>query len=66
MGTSTTDSPIAFVDRPDLTPRCPRCHAELHEIYRKGTGAAFIEGRTFVFFCPSCLEVLGMAQGRMI
>jgi hypothetical protein len=58
--------PFALVDRPDLTPRCPHCGEGIHEVYEKATGVAFGQGRTTIFFCPTCHKVLGFSQGRML
>jgi uncharacterized protein with PIN domain len=63
--TKTTTAPWALVDRDDLTPLCPHCSAELHEVHRRGTGFPLAQGRTLVYFCPSCRKVLGFAQGRV-
>lgn len=64
--TQTAQSPWAFVDRPDLVPVCPHCEEPLYEVYRKGAGFPLVQGRTLVYFCPNCLKVLGLAQGRFI
>lgn len=63
--TKTAREPWALVDRPDLAPLCPHCEGELHEVYRKGTGVPIGQGKTLIYFCPSCHKVLGFAQGRM-
>lgn len=66
MAETTERMPFALVDREDLTPLCPHCGGELHEIYRKATGIALGQGRTTVYFCSSCHNILGFSQGRMI
>ncbi len=63
---TTAASPWALVDRTDLTPVCPHCEHELAEVYRRGVGFPLGQGRTLVYFCPSCRKVLGFAQGRLI
>jgi uncharacterized protein with PIN domain len=62
----TAERPFALVDRMDLVPICPHCEAELAEVYRKGVGLPLGQGRTLIYFCPSCHKALGFAQGRMI
>lgn len=57
---------FALVDREDLSPLCPHCGKEIHEVYRKATGVPLGQGRTTVYFCTTCRKVLGFAQGRMI
>jgi uncharacterized protein with PIN domain len=64
--TKIAEAPWTLVDRPDLTPRCPHCEAELTEVYRRGTGFPIGQGRTLVYFCPHCTKVLGFAQGRFL
>lgn len=59
-------TPFKVVHREDLHPICPHCEQEFVEVYAQGKGTAFIEGRTLVYFCPSCHKVLGFSQGRMI
>lgn len=66
MAKNASEVPFALVDREDLTPRCPHCEGELHEVYRKATGVALGQGRTTVYFCPTCHKILGFSQGRMI
>jgi len=63
--TKTMEAPWTLVDRPDLTPVCPHCDEKLSEVIRKGTGFPLGQGRTLVYFCPQCLNVLGFAQGRV-
>jgi uncharacterized protein with PIN domain len=63
---TATEVSFALVDREDLVPLCPHCGEEVHEVYRKATGVPFAQGRTTIYFCPSCRKVLGLAQGRMI
>jgi uncharacterized protein with PIN domain len=60
-----TQAPWALVDRTDVVPLCPHCARELNEVYRRGTGVPLAQGRTLVYFCPSCRKVLGFAQGRV-
>lgn len=62
----TANAPFAVVNREDLVPFCPYCAEQLPEIYARGKGVPFVAGRTLVCFCPHCLKVLGIAQGRMI
>lgn len=62
----SSEAAWALVDRTDLVPICPHCDHDLHEVYRRGTGFPLGQGRTLVYFCPSCRRVLGMAQGRVI
>lgn len=61
----TAEVPFALVDRMDLKPICPHCEHEIAEVYRKGNGFPLGQGRTLIYFCPSCLKVLGFAQGRV-
>ena len=56
---------FAFVDRPDLDPRCPHCEEPITTVFRKGKGFPLGQGRTLMYFCPSCLKVIGFAQGRV-
>jgi len=63
--TKTPQASWALVDRPDLVPLCPHCDAELHEVCRKGSGVPLGQGRTLIYFCSHCRNVLGFAQGRM-
>ena len=63
---SSARAPWALIDREDLAPICPHCEHELTEVYRRGTGFPVGQGRTLVYFCPSCRKVLGFAQGRVI
>jgi hypothetical protein len=58
-------APFSFVERNDLTPVCPYCEAALPEVFTRGKGITIAPpGRTVVYFCPNCLKVLGIAQGR--
>lgn len=66
MAKVASEDPFSLVDREDLTPLCPHCGEELHEVYRKATGVALAQGRTAVYFCPTCHKILGFSQGRMI
>ena len=59
-------APFAVVPRDDLHPVCPHCDQAFAEVYTQGTGTAFVQGRTLVYFCPHCHKVLGFSQGRMI
>lgn len=61
----SSEAPWALIDRDDLVPVCPHCEAEIHEVYRRGSGVPLGQGRTLVYFCPRCHKVLGFAQGRM-
>jgi len=61
----TSQAPLVFVDREDLAPLCPHCSEELNEVYQKGRGFPLGQGRTLIYFCPSCMKVIGMAQGRV-
>ena len=58
-------APWVLVDREDLSPVCPYCNEELTEVYRRSIGFPVGQGRTVVYFCPTCRKVLGFAQGRM-
>jgi len=60
------DKPFNTIKRNDLTPKCPHCGEELPEIYYRGTGSGFVEGRDVVYFCPHCTKVIGVGQSRMI
>lgn len=62
----TAEAPFALVDRNDLVPLCPHCNAELNEVYRKGRGFPIAQGRTLIYFCPTCHKTLGFAQGRAL
>ena len=64
--TKTAEAPFALVDRMDINPLCPHCEVPLNEVYRKGTGFPLGQGRTLIYFCPSCRKVLGFAQGRVL
>lgn len=66
MAKSSTETPFALVDREDLSPMCPHCGTEVFEVYRKGTGVALGQGRTTIYFCSHCQNVLGFSTGRMI
>jgi hypothetical protein len=61
----TMEAPFAVVDRRDLAPLCPHCDEQLNEVYAKGRGFPLGQGRTMIYFCPHCLKVLGLAQGRV-
>ena len=61
----TIEAPWALIDREDLSPMCPHCEQDLDQVYRRGTGFPLGQGRTLVYFCPSCRKVLGFAQGRV-
>jgi hypothetical protein len=60
------DKPFNTIKRNDLTPKCPHCSEELPEIYYRGSGSGFVEGRDVVYFCPHCTKVIGVGQSRMI
>ena len=60
------DKPFNTIKRNDLTPKCPHCGEELPEIYYRGAGSGFIEGRDVVYFCPHCTKEIGLGQSRMI
>ena len=64
--TRTAKAPFTLVDRDDLSPLCPHCTRELHEVYRTGRGFPLGQGRTLVYFCPMCRMTLGFAQGRVL
>jgi hypothetical protein len=49
----------------DMAPKCPYCEKALDEVYYKTKGLGLITGKNLVYFCPSCLKVLGFAQSRM-
>lgn len=66
MAKTTQEVQFDLLDRDDLTPICPHCDAQVHEVYRKATGVAIGQGRATVYFCSKCHRVLGFAQGRMI
>ncbi len=55
---------VAITEREDLLPLCPFCGHELPEIFIRRRGAPLFQGRTVVFFCPSCRKVLGVGQER--
>ena len=59
-------TPFDVVERNDLNPLCPHCGKELAEIYARKHGVPLIQGRSVLFFCPSCLKVLGFGQERAI
>ena len=61
---STT--PFTVVERDDLSPVCPYCEAELAEVYSRKRGTPMVQGRSLVFFCPTCRKILGFGQERMI
>lgn len=62
----TQTAPFNVVEREDLTPICPHCEAHLAEIYSRRRGVPIGQGRSVLFFCPSCRKVLGFGQERMI
>jgi hypothetical protein len=62
----TKTAPLNVVERDDLTPLCPHCEAQLAEIYARKRGIPIAQGRSILFFCPSCHKVLGFGQERMI
>ena len=66
MAKTTSEPPFALVDRDDLIPLCPHCGDGVHEVYRKATGVPIGQGKTTVYFCPSCHRILGFSQSRMI
>ena len=66
MPDTARETPFALVDRDDLVPLCPHCGDEVNEVYRKATGVALGQGRTTIYFCPTCHKILGFSQGRMI
>lgn len=66
MAKSAKEAAFALVDREDLVPLCPHCSEQVHEVYRKSTGVALGQGKTTVYFCPTCHRILGFSQGRMI
>jgi hypothetical protein len=39
------DKPFNTIKRNDLAPKCPHCSEELTEVYYRGAGSGFIEGR---------------------
>ena len=61
-----TERSFTTVKRNDLVPVCPHCSQELPEVYYRGAGSGFVEGRDVVFFCPHCSKVIGVGQSRMI
>jgi hypothetical protein len=60
-----TATKLTVVFRDDLAPICPHCGDELDEVYGTRHGVPLFQGRTVVFFCPSCRRVLGVGQERV-
>jgi glutaredoxin len=56
---------LNYVEQNGLTPVCPYCEAELHEIYTKTKGFPILVGKSILLFCPHCRKVLGFGQSRM-
>jgi hypothetical protein len=56
---------FTVVERNDITPLCHHCGAALHEVYAKRRGVPLFQGRTIMFFCPSCHKILGFGQERV-
>ena len=48
---------FTLTKREDISPKCPHCEEELGEI--------FYEVKNVIYFCPSCLKVLGFAESVM-
>jgi hypothetical protein len=61
-----TETPFNVIKRDDLVPLCPHCARELNEVYVRGKGLGWIEGRNVVYFCPQCMKALGFGQSRMM
>lgn len=58
------DRPFVLIERDDILPECPHCGHPLDEVYLRSRGVPLLQGRTYVFFCPTCSKTLGFAQGR--
>jgi uncharacterized protein with PIN domain len=53
---------ISLVQRDDVTPICPYCEVELHDVsFQELSG--FL-GRRYVYFCPQCHKVLGLSHRK--
>jgi uncharacterized protein with PIN domain len=63
--TVAATKPFDVVERDDLNPVCPHCEAELAEVYVRKRGVPLIQGRSVLFFCPTCRKVLGIGQERV-
>lgn len=51
-------SNIRTIPREDVAAVCPPCEAELQEVFVERPGGRFGIGQGYLFFCPSCHEVL--------
>jgi len=60
-----TEFKMQLVSREDLSPICPHCNQQLHEVYTKAKGPGFIAAKNMVYFCSHCHKVLGFGQSRM-
>lgn len=56
---------MSLTAREDLIPKCPFCSMEVTELYTKAKGFPLLMGKNIIYFCPHCLKILGIAQGRM-
>ena len=55
-------SKLPLEQRDDLSPVCPYCEQLLERIYYRQVRE--MPGKRNVYFCPSCLKVLGVSQER--
>ena len=53
---------LQLEQRDDICPVCPHCEEELAGIYM--TEIQSVLGRRYVYFCPNCRKVLGVAQRK--
>ena len=56
---------FTLTKREDISPKCPHCEEELGEIFYQEKGFPIYEGKNVMYFCQSCLKVLGFAESVM-
>jgi uncharacterized protein with PIN domain len=52
---------MKVVPRDDVTPICPWCETELHEVVRISDKKMFMH-KGYCYVCPNCRKVLGFAD----
>ncbi len=53
---------INCIERTDVSPICPHCHATLTSILCRRLMSVF--GKRYVYFCPHCMKVLGISHRK--
>ena len=57
-----TTSTLQIQERPDVTPLCPHCEAELATVWFKELRGML--GKRYVYFCSACRKVLGVSHRK--